>query len=179
MKGSGHSLFYTLIRKFIVGSGIIKLFQTSREISMNKFTSLKGIIFFVFIFGFFSILSTHADSLKNGMIIQSTCGDVEVLPTPSVGTYNDDIDVYINISNNSCEMSAMGFDFFYDTSMFSYQGISVQNCLTDDWSMLDAYEISSGQVRIGGYAGGGSYIQSTEDGTIVIVTLKVSCQCGT
>jgi hypothetical protein len=145
---------------------------------MNKHISPKGIIFFVIVFGFFCALSIQAGTFKNSAIIQTTCGDVEVLPTPSVGTYDDDIDVYINISNNSCEMSALGFDFFYDTSMFSYQGVSTLNCLTANWSMLDAYEISPGQVRVGGYAGSGSYIQPTDNGSLVIVTLRVICQCG-
>ncbi|MGD8540072.1 MAG: cohesin domain-containing protein [Candidatus Aminicenantes bacterium] len=145
---------------------------------MSKFMSSKWIIFFIFFFGFFGVLFTHAETYTNGGIVQATCGNVEVLPTPSLGTYDDNIDVYINISNNSCEMSALGFDFFYDTNMFSYQGISTLNCLTDNWSMLDAYEVSPGQVRIGGYAGSGSYIQPTDNGSLVIVTLRVICQCG-
>jgi hypothetical protein len=145
---------------------------------MKRLISSKFIVAFIFFFGFLTVLSTESEVPKDSLVFQSTCGNVEVLPTPSMATYNDDIDVSVNISNNSCEMSALGFDFFYDTSMFSYQGISTQNCLTSDWSMFDAYEISPGQVRIGGYAGSGSYIQSTDNGTLVIVTLRVICQCG-
>jgi hypothetical protein len=145
---------------------------------MKRLISTKLIITFIFFFGFFNVLFAEAEIPKSGLVFQSTCGTVEVLPTPSIGTYDDDIDVYIDISDNSCEMSALGFDFFYDTSMFSYQGVSIQNCLTSDWSMLDAYEISPGQVRIGGYAGSGSYIGSSDNGTLVIVTLRVICQCG-
>jgi hypothetical protein len=145
---------------------------------MRKSISHKSIFIFILFFSIFNVLSSQAETLKNGFVFQSTCGDVEVLPTPSSGTYDDDIDVYIDISNNSCEMSALGFDFFYDTTMFSYQAVSTQNCLTSDWSMFDAYEISPGQVRIGGYAGSGTYIQPTDNGSLVIVTLKVICQCG-
>jgi hypothetical protein len=76
-------------------------------------------------------------------------------------------------------MSALGFDLFYDTTMFSFLGVSTVNCLTSDWSMFDAFEVSPGQVRIGGYAGSGTYIQPTENGSLVIVTLKVICLCGT
>ena len=145
---------------------------------MKKLISPKSIIAFILFFGFFNVLDAESETPKNSFVIQSTCGNVEVLPTPSMATYDDDIDVDINISDNSCEMSALGFDFFYDTSMFAYLGVSTQSCLTSDWSILDAYEFSPGQVRIGGYAGNGSYIQPTDNGTLVTVTLKVICQCG-
>lgn len=108
---------------------------------------------------------------------QTLCGNIEVVPTPSTGVYNNEIKVYINISNNQCQMCALGFDLFYETSMFSYQGIERQNCLTSDWSTVDADEISPGQVRIGGYAGSGSCINSTENGCLVVVKLQVTCQC--
>lgn len=108
---------------------------------------------------------------------QTLCGNVEVVPTPPTGVYDDVILVYINITNNQCQMCALGYDFFYDTSMFSYQGIETQNCLTSDWSTVDADEISPGQVRIGGFAGSGSCIQSTDNGSLVAVRLKVACQC--
>lgn len=160
------------------GSELILSAKHSREILMKTFISHKFIIIFISFLGFFNVLATEAETPKNSLVYQSTCGNVEVLPTPSSGTYDDDIDVYINISNNSCEMSALGFDFFYDISIFSYQGVTTQNCLNSDWSMLDGYEIAPGQVRIGGYAGSGSYIQSTDNGALVIVTLRVICQCG-
>lgn len=108
---------------------------------------------------------------------QTLCGNVEVVPTPSTGVYGDEILVSINISNNQCQMCALGFDLYYETSMFSYQGIETLNCLTLDWSTVDADEISPGQVRIGGFAGSGSCIQSTDNGCLVKVKLKVICQC--
>jgi hypothetical protein len=108
---------------------------------------------------------------------QTLCGNVEVVPTPPTGVYDDEILVYINITNNQCQMCALGFDFFYDTSMFSYLGIETQDCLTSDWSTVDADEISPGQVRIGGFAGSGSCIASTDNGCLVKVKLRVTCQC--
>jgi hypothetical protein len=120
--------------------------------------------------------SSAAHSLTPGTS-QTLCGNVEVVPDPPTGVYDDEIVVYINISNNQCQMCALGFDFFYDTSMFSYQGIETQNCLTSDWSTVDADEISPGQVRIGGFAGSGSCIESTDNGCLVAVRLRVACQC--
>ncbi len=138
----------------------------------------------VLFIGLFIILFVQADIFASSAArstpstaSQTFCGNIEVVPTPSTGVSNDEIKVYINISNNQCQMCALGFDLFYETSMFSYQGIERQNCLTSDWSTVDADEISPGQVRIGGYAGSGSCIESTDNGCLVVVKLKVTCQC--
>ncbi len=145
---------------------------------MRKFIPHKFILTFIFFFGFFSVLCTHAGNPKECLLLQSSCGDIEVVPTPSTGTYNDEIDIIVNISDNQCELSAIGFDLHYDKSKFSFLGIENQNCLTSDWSMLDGYEISSGLIRIGGLAGVGTYIQPGQDGSLAIARFRVTCQCG-
>jgi hypothetical protein len=129
----------------------------------------------IFIFGLFFVLHIPAGALAFPSS-QTVCGNVEVVPTPSSGVYDDVIDVHINISNNQCEMFSLGFDLYYDTTMFSYQGIDTQNCLTADWSLVDANEISPGRVRVGGYSGSAPGIQSTENGCLVKVILRVICQ---
>lgn len=113
---------------------------------------------------------------SSSLMAQASCGNIEVVPTPATGVYGDDIKVTINISNNQCQMSAFGFDLFYEASMFTYQGIEYLDCLTSDWTMIEANEISPGQVRIGGFAGSGTMIESADDGCLVVVNLKVSCQ---
>jgi hypothetical protein len=123
------------------------------------------------------IFASPVDCSSQPSRSQTLCGNVEVVPTPSTGVYGDEILVFINISNNQCQMCALGFDLYYETSMFSYQGIEALNCLTSDWSTVDADEISPGQVRIGGFAGSGSCIESTDNGCLVKVKLKVVCQC--
>ena len=145
---------------------------------MTKFMTHKIILTFLFLFVSLNFSNIQAEMAKDESLGQSTCGSIEVVPTPSTGTYDNDINIHIKISNNTCEISALGFDLYYDTSMFSFQGVTAQSCLTSDWSMLDAHEISSGHVRIGGYAGTGSYIQPSDNGSIAVVTLKVICQCG-
>jgi hypothetical protein len=141
--------------------------------------SYKFTIIFIVIFGFLSILSRQTYAHNKGFVFQSTCGDIDVVPTPSTGTYNSDIDIYIKISDNQCELSALGFDFFYDTSVFDFLEVESQNCLTDDWSLINGHEINPGQIRVGGLAGVGTYIQPGQNGYIVIVRLKVICPCGT
>jgi hypothetical protein len=151
---------------------------------MKNVTQKKLSFSLVLSLGFFIILSFHADVFASSSarplspaMGQSSCGDIEVVPTPSAALYGDVIKVYINISSNQCQMSAFGFDLFYETSMFSYQGIEIQNCLTSDWSLVDADEVSPGQVRIGGFAGSGSTIEATDNGCLVVVNLEVICQC--
>jgi len=142
---------------------------------MKNIIRQKSLFIFIFFFGLFLVLHIQA-GICTFTVSQSFCGNVEVVPTPSVGVYNDEIKVHINISNNQCEMYALGFDLIYDTSMFSYQGLDRQNCLTSDWSIVDGNEISPGRVRVGGFAGSASCIQSTENGCLIMVELKVTCQ---
>jgi hypothetical protein len=134
---------------------------------------------FIILFVLVDIFAFSASRSTPSTTSQTLCGNIEVVATPSTGVYDDEIEVHINISNNQCQMCALGFDLFYETSMFSYQGIDIQNCLTSDWSTVDADEISPGQVRIGGFAGSGSCIASTDNGCLVVVKLKVACQCPT
>ncbi len=143
---------------------------------MKRFIPLKIVLTFFVLFGLCNFLNIQAEMANDAS--QSTCGSIEVVPTPSTGTYDDEINIHIKISNNTCEISAFGFDLYYEASMFSFQGVTAQNCLTSDWSMLDAYELSAGHVRVGGYAGTGSYIQPSDNGILAVVTLKVICQCG-
>ncbi len=122
------------------------------------------------------ILASSAARSPSPTTPQTLCGDAAVVPTPSSGVYGDEIKIDINISNNQCQMDAFGFDLFYETSIFSYQGIETLNCLTADWSTVDAVEISPGQVRVGGFAGSGSSIAPADNGSLVAVKLKVTCQ---
>lgn len=146
---------------------------------MKKFNPHKLILGLILFFGGFFVLSIQAENLYKCSALQSTCGDIEVVLTPSTGTYNDEIEIIIDISDNQCELSAIGFDLYYDISKFAFLGVENQNCLTSDWSMLDGYEISPGLIRVGGLAGIGTPIQPGQNGSIVIVRFKVTCPCGT
>lgn len=146
---------------------------------MKKYILYKFVITFIVIFGFLSVLSTRAGILKRGLYFQNTCGDIEVVPTPPSGTYNNEIQVNIRIAENQCELSALGFDLFYDPSVFTFLYVENQNCLTADWSIINGHEINPGQVRVGGVTGVGTYIEPGQNGNIVIVKLRVICPCGT
>lgn len=141
----------------------------------NFFIPQKLLLISIVFIGLFTALHIQA-GIFSSTVSQSVCGNIGVVPTPSTGVHDDEIDVHIIISNNQCEIASFGFDFLYETSMFSYQGIEKLNCLTSDWSAVDGNEVSPGRVRIGGYSGSAASIQPTENGTLVIVKLKVACQ---
>ena len=130
------------------------------------------------ILGLFWTMAVYSENDTTALWGQSVCGSVDVLLSPTTAAYSDILEVSINISNNQCVMSPFGFDLIYDTSMFTFQGINRQNCLTSDWSMLSGNEISPGQVRIGGCPGTGTEILATQNGTLVKVNLLVIGQGG-
>jgi len=151
--------------------------SNKRKIIMKRIIQSKLTLGFIFFLGLFPALLIHAETESMNLTSQSTCGNVDVAITPSTATYNDVIEAHITISNNQCVMSSLGFDLFYDASMFSYIGLDTLNCLTADWSMLDGNEINPGQVRIGGYSGSGTNIPSAQNGIIVKVKFQVICRC--
>ncbi len=134
---------------------------------------LGSIIFFLLFFAFGLI----AKDANRNIAGQSLCGDIQIVISPSLGTYDNEIEAYINIANNQCVLSSIGFDLLFDSNYFSYLGVETQGCLTSDWSMMDGYEVNSGQIRIGGYAGSGSEISSSEAGSLLKIKLKVVRQC--
>jgi len=58
--------------------------------------------------------------------------------------------------------------------MFSFDGVE-KGPLTSGWSTVDGFQISPGNVRVGGFAGGASAIPAGSTGAIVAVRLKVLC----
>lgn len=134
---------------------------------------LSGFLSSLIVLGFYGTLAMFSDNDSAVSWGQTACGNVDVVLAPATAEYNETVEVCINISGNQCLMRFFGFDLFFDTSMFSYQGISGVGCLTADWSLLDGNEISSGQVRIGGISGIGTDITATQNGTLVKVNLLV------
>lgn len=142
--------------------------------SIQQKTSM-GIIFFL---GMSVLVIIHASGVDDALPAQSTCGNVALTLTPSTATYNDQITVDVNLSNNQCTMSAFGFDLNFDAAMFTFLGIESLGTLIADWSMLDGNEINPGQVRIGGYSGMGTEISASTNGCLIKVRFQVTAQCG-
>jgi len=99
---------------------------------------------------------------------------ISIYCDPNTGGLNATIKVPITIVCNSKEIKAFGLELSYDSSFLQFLGVNKGN-LTGGWASVDGNEISSGTVRIGGFAGSGRAIPSSSSGTIVEVSFKVIC----
>lgn len=90
---------------------------------------------------------------------------------PASGGTNTIVEVPISIYGNSIEINDFGLDLTFDSNMFAYQSVAKGN-LTSDWSYIDGNEVSSGVLRIGGFAGT-AVISTGSTGIIAVVKLKV------
>jgi hypothetical protein len=103
-----------------------------------------------------------------------TDNEISISCDPRSGETGTTITIPVAINGNINEIRAFGLELTYDTSMFEYQNVS-KGDLTADWGVADGYEISSGTVRIGVLAAQADPISAGGVGSIVKVTLKVTC----
>jgi len=103
-----------------------------------------------------------------------TDNEISVSCEPSLGGTVTIVTIPVRIKGNIQEIKAFGLELTYDTTMFEYQSVS-KGDKTGDWISVDGNEVSSGTVRIGGFAGSAAPIPKGSVGSIVIVTLKVTC----
>jgi hypothetical protein len=90
---------------------------------------------------------------------------------PASGGTNTIVEIPISIYGNSNEINDFGLDLTFDSNMFAYQSVAKGN-LTSDWSYIDGNEVSSGVLRVGGFAGT-AMISKGSKGIIAVVKLKV------
>ena len=145
---------------------------------MNRSILRKVVVCFVFFLGVSALAFIQAAGVDDVLPAQSSCGNVSITLVSSTATYDDIVTLRVLLSNNQCEMSAFGFDLYFDDAMFQFQGIEAQNTLIADWSMLDGNEINPGQVRIGAYSGIGTEVSASSSGCLIKVKFQVTAQCG-
>lgn len=103
-----------------------------------------------------------------------TDNEISISCDPSSGGSGTIATISMAIKGNIQEIEAFGLELTYDTTMFEYQSVS-KGDRTVDWALVDGYEVSSGTIRIGGYAGNADSIPRGSVGSIVKVSLKVTC----
>jgi hypothetical protein len=92
---------------------------------------------------------------------------------PSSGPTGTLVTISVTVKGNLKEIKAFGLELTFSAAMLEYQSVS-KGDLTQDWSSVDGNVISSGIVRVGGYAGGANPIPKWSMGSIVKVILKVT-----
>jgi len=103
-----------------------------------------------------------------------TDNEISISCDPRSGETGTTVTIPVVINGNINEIRAFGLELTYDTTMFEYQNVS-KGDLTADWGVVDGNEISSGTVIIGVLAAQADSISAGGVGSIVNVTLKVTC----
>jgi hypothetical protein len=85
------------------------------------------------------------------------------------------ITVSVSIQGNAAEVRVFGLDASFDAKMFQFQGVS-SGTLTGDWAAVDGNEISPGELKVGGFVGGGTAIPKDSNGTLADLKFKVTGQ---
>lgn len=130
--------------------------------------------------GTISITASNATNSPQSVIVSLeinppiTDNEILISCDPNSGGTGTIIAVPVIIKGNIQEIKAFGLELTYDTTMFEYQSVS-KGDKTGDWISVDGNEVSSGTVRIGGFAGSAAPIPKGSVGSIVKVTLKVTC----
>jgi len=105
---------------------------------------------------------------------QPSGDEISISCSPSSGGTDTVVSIPVTINGNQNEIQVFGLELTFDSTMFQFQGVS-KGSLTGDWAAVDGNEISSGTIKIGGFAGSGKTIGVGSSGTIVVVKLKVTC----
>lgn len=101
-----------------------------------------------------------------------TNNEISVACSPSAGSTATTVSVAISVYGNIKSISAFGLQLSFDTNMFEYLGTS-KGSLTGSWAFVDGNNVA-GTVTIGGFAGSGNTIPSGSDGSLAVVTLRVT-----
>ncbi len=103
-----------------------------------------------------------------------TDNEISISCDPRSGETGTIVTIPVEINGNINEIRAFGLELTYDTTMFDYQNVS-KGDLTADWGVADGNEIEPGTVIIGALAAQADPILAGGVGSIVNVTLKVTC----
>jgi len=101
-----------------------------------------------------------------------TDNKISVSCNPSSGGTNTIVSISILIKGNLQDITVFGLDMTFDPNIFQFQSVG-KGTLTGNWAAVDGNEISSGTLKIGGFAGSASPISKGSTGSIAIVKLKV------
>jgi len=102
-----------------------------------------------------------------------TDNKISISCSPNSAVKNTIVSIPVSIRGNQNEIKVFGLELHFDTNMFQFQSVSSSN-LTSSWAAVDGNEISSGVIKVGGFAGSGNAIAVGSEGKIAIIRLKVT-----
>jgi hypothetical protein len=100
---------------------------------------------------------------------------IEVSCDPNSAGPDVVITVPVSIQGNAAEVRVFGLDASFDVKMLQFQGVS-SGSLTGDWAAVDGNETSPGELKVGGFVGGGTAIPKNSNGTLAALKFKVTGQ---
>ncbi len=98
---------------------------------------------------------------------------IAVVCSPSTASPGEVVKAAVAIASNSKEVRVFGLEATFDPQMFEFQGAE-KGSLNPSWVIVDGNEVSPGNLKIGGYACGGSAVPKNSNGTLVVIKLKVT-----
>ena len=93
---------------------------------------------------------------------------------PTSGGTGTTVTIPVVIEGNIREIGAFGLELTYDTNMFEFKSV-IKGDKTENWASVDGNEVSSGIIRVGGFAGSAAPISRGNIGSIVKIILEVTC----
>jgi len=118
--------------------------------------------------------SPYTVSLTVGISNPLTDNEISISCEPRSGETGTTVAIPVAINGNINEIRAFGLELTYDSTMFEYQNVS-KGDLTADWGVVDGNETSPGTVIIGVLAAQADPISPGGVGSIVKITLQVTC----
>ena len=121
-----------------------------------------------------SYTNVVADQTAQDYTANDVSGTMILDHVPAAASSGILVDAVVGISNNQAPITAFGFEFVYDVTMFIYKGVA-KGTLTSDWASIAGNNLGGGKIRIGGFPGSGTTIPASSQGSLIKVRLQVNC----
>jgi hypothetical protein len=98
-------------------------------------------------------------------------GAISLLLDPSEAASGQVVSISVEIANSNQALSNFGFEFIFDSGVFSFEGFQV-GTLTSNWG-ITTQTVELNRISIEG--SGGTVIPVSSNGTLVTILIKVKC----
>jgi len=98
---------------------------------------------------------------------------IKVVCSPATGAKDEVVSVSVPIEGNTKEIRVFGLEVTFDARMFKFQEVH-KGTLTGGWAEVAGNEVGPGNIRVGGFVGGGSAIPVRSQGSLVELSFKVT-----